>query len=211
MAGFSLEKSHDSATTETTTNSTSTNDRTPFKMSPDATETSLIPVKTTSVCRSTSAGCLRAKKGPIRTLSWVQKLGRTQRWWVDRKEIIIDQKHITIGKVAKVYKAEWRNLEIAVKALKTHKKDKRSMELLTEEIHLWSTIRHPNVVMFLGASFRSDMVKNELFNPLPLRCDRFFCGSLYAVPTTYLIVFIHNNRDCFFFWKTCPAEPWRIG
>ena len=78
------------------------------------------------------------------------KKGEIEKWLVDFNEIDIRNK-IGEGSNAIVQDCFWRNSTIVIKTPKT-KKIKLLVENL-KEIEIWSSLRHPNLVQFLGMSF----------------------------------------------------------
>jgi len=70
-------------------------------------------------------------------------------WEMDYKEIEIDKK-LGKGCFGIVYKAKWRGIEVAVKKLKTL--GPKELEEFRAEIAILGKLRHPNVVLFMGAS-----------------------------------------------------------
>lgn len=79
------------------------------------------------------------------------KKGIKEKWYINKNELIIDETPIANGSNSIIYKCIWRNLEIVIKKPKTNK---ISILLdILKEIEIWSTLRHPNLVQFLGISF----------------------------------------------------------
>ena len=82
--------------------------------------------------------------------------GKNEKWMIQYSELDIKQK-IGEGNFSVVHECTWRGLPIAVKMTKL-----RKIALLNDllnEINLWSGIRHPNLVQFLGVSY--DRNENE--------------------------------------------------
>ena len=89
----------------------------------------------------------------VRVLPW---LGRDQPWQVDYSEIR-KVKLIGRGKFGKVYKSIWREKEVAVKVLNNKKSGSIDSSILSEfaqEVRIMCDLRHPNVLMFIGACTR---------------------------------------------------------
>lgn len=83
--------------------------------------------------------------------------GTSEKWMIQYSELNIKHK-IGEGNFSLVHECTWRGLTIAVKMTKMRKI--QLLKDLLNEINLWSGIRHPNLVQFLGVSYdRSD---NEL-------------------------------------------------
>lgn len=58
---------------------------------------------------------------------------------------------LLIGSSGDIFKVRWRGLDCAAKSLqKINVKNKRTIRDLGKEIQIMSTIRHPNLILFLG-------------------------------------------------------------
>mmetsp|Transcript_16416 Transcript_16416/g.19706 ORF Transcript_16416/g.19706 Transcript_16416/m.19706 type:complete len:317 (-) Transcript_16416:263-1213(-) len=86
----------------------------------------------------------------------IKTTGKTEHWWIEPEELQFSTASPKKGNSSKVFEARWRNLDIAVKIAKDQSRGIHMEELLTE-LSVWKTIRHPNITMFLGASFREDL------------------------------------------------------
>lgn len=76
--------------------------------------------------------------------------GTNEKWLVGEEEITIGNK-IGEGSNSVIHDCKWRGLDIVVKMTRTKK-----LALLTDllkEIELWSGLRHPHLVQFLGFSY----------------------------------------------------------
>ena len=83
----------------------------------------------------------------------------TDVWTVDPKELRLGRRldKQSPGGFGDVYKADYRETTVAVKKLKQEVFELESSEVAFErEIQVMRTIRHPNVVMFLGVGHFSD-------------------------------------------------------
>jgi hypothetical protein len=69
---------------------------------------------------------------------------------IDVEEIDFKER-IGIGGFAEVFKAEWRGSEVAVKKLLPMKQTKESILEFKAEVDMMRRLRHPNIVMFMGA------------------------------------------------------------
>jgi serine/threonine protein kinase len=69
---------------------------------------------------------------------------------IDIEEIEFKER-IGIGGFAEVFKAEWRGTEVAVKKLLPMKQTKESVCEFKAEVDMMRRLRHPNIVMFMGA------------------------------------------------------------
>ncbi|KAJ7108316.1 kinase-like domain-containing protein [Mycena epipterygia] len=55
---------------------------------------------------------------------------------------------VGVGGFGKVYRGTWNKTEVAIKVVR----NVPTAEILRKEIKIWSTLRHPNIVQFLGAN-----------------------------------------------------------
>jgi len=93
------------------------------------------------------------------------KKGSDERWLVSEDEIKIGNK-IGEGSNSVIHDCQWRGLNIVVKMTKTNKLD--LLNVLLKEIDVWSGLRHPNLVQFLGFSYS---FKNNEFMILMEKID----------------------------------------
>ena len=84
--------------------------------------------------------------------------GRNEKWLIDFNELTIG-KNIGEGSNSYVNVCRWRGLEIVVKRPK-YKKLCQLLDIL-KEIQMWSNIRHPYLVQFLGVSY--DQEENDFY------------------------------------------------
>ncbi|KAJ7496391.1 hypothetical protein FB451DRAFT_1549555 [Mycena latifolia] len=59
---------------------------------------------------------------------------------------------IGVGGFGKVYRGTWSRTDVAIKVLHTVAGVTPSLALLRKEIDIWLTLRHPNILQFLGAN-----------------------------------------------------------
>eukprot|EP00286_Rhodomonas_abbreviata_P016968 CAMPEP_0181321362 /NCGR_PEP_ID=MMETSP1101-20121128/18639_1 /TAXON_ID=46948 /ORGANISM="Rhodomonas abbreviata, Strain Caron Lab Isolate" /LENGTH=551 /DNA_ID=CAMNT_0023429173 /DNA_START=243 /DNA_END=1898 /DNA_ORIENTATION=- len=97
----------------------------------------------------TAAGASNAMEGEENTASPLLKRARQERWSVDRKDVRMG-KILGEGDQGFVFKAEWRGMPVVCKVLKDHEDAVKDLEF-QNEIAVLSRLRHPNLVLFLGA------------------------------------------------------------
>ena len=105
-------------------------------------------------------------------LAWLQEKGRQEKWAINEDEIELEQKPFASGAAGEVYKAKWRGnttltltlitcdcdclvdvgLTCVAKTCFKMDRNKQNLIDLGNEISVISSLRHPNLVMFLGKS-----------------------------------------------------------
>jgi serine/threonine protein kinase len=75
-------------------------------------------------------------------------------WLIDDSELNIDYPEFASGSFSNIYNCNWRGSRIAIKKPKTSK-IYNFLDFL-KEISVWSSLRHPNLVQFMGISFDND-------------------------------------------------------
>jgi ankyrin repeat protein/tRNA A-37 threonylcarbamoyl transferase component Bud32 len=83
----------------------------------------------------------------------LQQRGINEKWAINNDEILSEDKPFARGAGGELYKARWRGLRVVVKSCKNMVGNRQALLDLGNEIALLSTVRHPNLIMFLGASF----------------------------------------------------------
>ena len=78
------------------------------------------------------------------------KKGLEEKWLIPENEINVTNK-LSEGSNSVIYDCKWRGLDIVVKMTKSKKI--ALLKDLLKEIKLWSCLRHPNLVQFLGFSY----------------------------------------------------------
>jgi len=77
---------------------------------------------------------------------------QTCAWLIDSQSIAIrDSDLIGQGRFGKVYKGKWMGTRVAVKMLLNQEQDAATVKAFTNEISIFSKLRHPNIAHFLGA------------------------------------------------------------
>jgi len=93
------------------------------------------------------------KEDIINKIDEILQKGRNEKWLIEYNELTIG-KQIGEGSNSYVNDCMWRGLKIVVKRPK-YKKLCQLLDIL-KEIQMWSNIRHPYLVQFLGVSYDKD-------------------------------------------------------
>jgi hypothetical protein len=75
--------------------------------------------------------------------------------WQIRSEELIFEDRVGAGAFGQVYRAEYRETTVAVKILRAPD-DRQSLSEFEREIQFMQTVRHPHIVMFIGAGRMAD-------------------------------------------------------
>jgi serine/threonine protein kinase len=98
-------------------------------------------------------------------------------WEMDYSELEVGEQ-MGAGGYGVVYKAKWRGTEVAVKTMVSKDITKEHERSFKEEVLVMTALRHPNVVLFMGASTKAPN--------LCIVMEYMALGSLYDVRTTSL-------------------------
>ncbi|KAF7339029.1 Kinase-like protein [Mycena venus] len=83
------------------------------------------------------------------------KVVKVEDWMIASFEVDYGEE-IGAGGFGMVYRGTWNRTEVAIKVLRNEAGIKPSPVSLRNEIDIWSTLRHPNIVQFLGANTLDD-------------------------------------------------------
>ncbi|KAF7347986.1 Kinase-like protein [Mycena sanguinolenta] len=85
--------------------------------------------------------------------SWSGKQVEVKRWMIAPLEVEYDDsEEIGAGGFGKVFRGTWNGTEVVIKVLRNEAGVKPSPAAFQTEIDIWSELRHPNIVQFLGAN-----------------------------------------------------------
>ncbi|KAF7344400.1 Kinase-like protein [Mycena sanguinolenta] len=105
------------------------------------------------------------------------------------------------GGFGTVYRGTWNRTEVAIKVLHNQAGVKPSVAALQNEIDIWSTLRHPNILQFLGANTLDD--KPFMVMPyVPLNARQFLklrpaFEPLYILRDISLgLEYLHSRKIC---------------
>tara|TARA_B100000085_G_scaffold275962_1_gene294490 strand:- start:7110 stop:8099 length:990 start_codon:yes stop_codon:yes gene_type:complete len=90
----------------------------------------------------------------IELITNTKKNAENGHWLIDESELNIIYPEFASGSFSNIYNCNWRGSKIAIKKPKTSK-IYNFLDFL-KEINVWSSLRHPNLVQFMGISFNND-------------------------------------------------------
>lgn len=130
-----------------------------------------------------------AEEGSTVDFKWLESIARKEGWYVRASEIelkeelgkgacgklIAEKLHFIsfgskVAEIGVVYAAKWRHLPVVAKRFLENKTSQQPEQLLRQrkidlgsEISVLSTIKHPNIVSFYGASFEGIYANNPVY------------------------------------------------
>ncbi len=123
---------------------------------------------------------------------------QNQLWYVNFDELNLNKIPFASGATSDIYDCTWRGAKIAVKKLKI--KNSLSEKDLVNEVKIWHTVRHPNIVQFLGISIheKNIFILIQKINGLNLRSyieKNRIClenKNMFASQLISIFNFLHN-------------------
>ncbi|KAF7358316.1 Kinase-like protein [Mycena venus] len=108
---------------------------------------------------------------------------------------------IGAGGFGTVYRGTWNRTEVAIKVLQNDAGVKPSAASLRNEINIWSNLRHPNIVQFLGANTLDDkpfiVMPYVRYNAKEFLRARSTFEPLYIVRDISLgLEYLHSRKIC---------------
>ena len=76
------------------------------------------------------------------------------KWLIDKSEVVIEDPPFASGSFSTIHNCNWRGIDIAVKCPLFS--NLINIVDLLKEIQIWNTLRHPNLVQFMGFSYNRD-------------------------------------------------------
>uniref|UniRef100_A0A7S4DSA2 Protein kinase domain-containing protein n=2 Tax=Lotharella globosa TaxID=91324 RepID=A0A7S4DSA2_9EUKA len=100
-----------------------------------------------------------ATQSPIKSKtqcpSLIIDVGKQENWYIEQDELKLEQSPFASGASGMVFHGSFRQLEVCVKQLKK-KFSINDLKDIRQEIALWRSMRHPNIVLFIGASYSKE-------------------------------------------------------
>jgi len=134
----------------------------------------------------------------------LKRLGKREGWLIQSDEIELSEKPFASGACACVFKGDFRGYEVCVKRVKDRSKSVM-IEDMQKEIKIWSRLRHPNIVQFLGAVFdpkHGEQIVLQLLGGGDL-LEKLKDGSLsrrkaksVAISIAQALAYLHGNKPC---------------
>uniref|UniRef100_A0A7S2XFN8 Protein kinase domain-containing protein n=1 Tax=Lotharella oceanica TaxID=641309 RepID=A0A7S2XFN8_9EUKA len=83
----------------------------------------------------------------------LNQTGRFENWFIEQEEIEIEAKPFAKGACGQIFNGQLRGLEVCVKQV-SNRGNFKDVKDIRREIALWRSLRHPNITLFIGASFK---------------------------------------------------------
>ncbi|KAJ6480736.1 kinase-like domain-containing protein [Mycena vitilis] len=118
---------------------------------------------------------------------------KVEDWMISSFEVDFE---LEIGKggFGTVYRGTWNRTEVAIKILQNLAGVAPSMASLRDEIDIWATLRHPNVLQFLGANTLDD--KPFIVMPYISQNAREFLRSRPLRDISLGLEYLHSRKIC---------------
>ncbi len=131
-------------------------------------------------CQIAEEECRRADEADTRADQL--KKANDEQWVVRREDIELTGPEIGRGGWATVSVAKFRGVQVAVKRIHNQIVSRRNMDLFRREMQMAARLRHPNLVQFIGATVKGDMMILMELMPTSLRrqieTDEYFPPKL---------------------------------
>lgn len=99
------------------------------------------------------------KNSLVNLIQKIREDGASGYWLISSSELEINNDPFAYGSFSTVHDCVWRGGNVAIKKPRYNKIN--NLAEFLREIEVWSTIRHPNLVQFMGASFNE--TKEEIY------------------------------------------------
>ncbi|KAF7328273.1 Kinase-like protein [Mycena venus] len=125
---------------------------------------------------------------------------KVEDWMIASFEVEYGEE-IGAGGFGTVYQGTWNRTEVAIKVLQNDAGVKPSTASLRNEINIWSTLRHPNIVQFLGANTLDDkpfiVMPYVQYNAKEFLRERSTFEPLYILRDISLgLEYLHSRKIC---------------
>ncbi|KAJ7268960.1 kinase-like domain-containing protein [Mycena rebaudengoi] len=128
------------------------------------------------------------------------KAVKVEDWMIASYEVEYGEE-IGAGGFGMVYRGTWNRTEVAIKVLRNEAGIKPSPVSVRNEIEIWSTLRHPNVVQFFGANTLDDkpfiVMPYVEYNAKEFLRTRSAFDPLYILRDISLgLEYLHSRKIC---------------
>ncbi|KAJ7347947.1 kinase-like domain-containing protein [Mycena albidolilacea] len=125
---------------------------------------------------------------------------KVEDWMIASFEVEYGEE-IGAGGFGTVYRGTWNRTEVAIKVLQNDAGVKPSAASLRNEINIWSTLRHPNIVQFFGANTLDDkpfiVMPYVEYNAKEFLRERPTFDPLYILRDITLgLEYLHSRKIC---------------
>ncbi|KAJ7840796.1 kinase-like domain-containing protein [Mycena olivaceomarginata] len=125
---------------------------------------------------------------------------KVEDWMIASFEVEYGEE-IGAGGFGTVYRGTWNRTEVAIKVLQNDAGVKPSAASLRNEIDIWSTLRHPNIVQFFGANTLDDkpfiVMPYVEYNAKEFLRERPTFEPLYILRDISLgLEYLHSRKIC---------------
>ncbi|KAJ6574586.1 kinase-like domain-containing protein [Mycena capillaripes] len=125
---------------------------------------------------------------------------KVEEWMIASFEVDYGEE-IGVGGFGRVYRGTWNRTEVAIKVLQNEAGIKPSPASLLNEIEIWSTLRHPNIVQFFGANTLDDkpfiVMPYVQYNAKEFLRTRSEFDPLYILRDISLgLEYLHSRKIC---------------
>ncbi|KAK6988023.1 kinase-like protein [Favolaschia claudopus] len=131
------------------------------------------------------------------------KLVKVEEWMIAAFEVDYAEE-IGAGGFGTVYRGTWNRTEVAIKVLQNEAGIKPSIAALRAEIDIWSTLRHPNIIQFLGANILDD--RPFVVMPFIPYNAREFLRERPSFDPLYILRDISLGLECLHLRRICHGD-----
>ena len=102
------------------------------------------------------------------------RLGKKENWFYDSKELELEPKPFAHGACGSVFRGKFRTLGVCVKQVSNSAKLSDVKDML-RELAVWAHIRHPYIVLFMGACYTLDTGMEIMMEDMKVKTRAITC------------------------------------